>query len=124
MNSNLTHVLVAAALALLAASPTFAKCTVTLKMTNGNSEKITVLGADSQSRVNGGTWSKMSFQNTEIKAGDNTDVPWTANMSCGGSAKRDLRFKYQSAPNNAVFEELLDNIDLVPGGNVRVTLKH
>ena len=123
MNSNLKHILAAAAVALLAATPAIAKCTVTLKMTNGNREKITVPGADSQARVNGGTWSKMGFHNTPIKAGDNTDVPWTANMSCGGSAKRDLRFKDQSAPDNAVFEELPDNIDLVPGGDVRVTLK-
>jgi hypothetical protein len=35
-----------------------AKCTVTLKFTNNNSNEITMLGADSQARVNGGTWSK------------------------------------------------------------------
>ena len=121
MNASLRTL---AAVLALCAAPAFAKCTVTLKMTNGNGEKITVLGADSQSRVNGGLWSKMGFQNTAIKAGDSSDVPWTTNMSCGGSAKRDLRFKYQSAPNNAVFEELADNIDLVDGGNVKVTLKH
>ena len=124
MNSNLKHILAAAAVALLAATPAIAKCTVTLKMTNGNREKITVPGADSQARVNGGTWSKMNFQNTAITSGASADVPWTPNMSCSGNAKRDLRFKYQSAPNNAVFEEMVDNIDLVDGGNVRVTLKH
>jgi len=113
-----------AAAVALCTLPAFAKCNVTLKMTNGNGDKITVLGSDSQSRVNGGTWSKMSFQNTAIQAGDSADVPWTTNMSCGGSTKRDLRFKYQAAPNNAVFEEMVDNIDLSDGGSVRVTLKH
>jgi len=121
--SHSLRLLAAAAIA-LCALPAFAKCNVTLKMTNGNADKITVLGNDSQARVNGGTWSKMSFQNTAIKAGDQADVPWTTNMSCGGSAKRDLRFKYQVAPNNAVFEEMVDNIDISDGGSVRVTLKH
>jgi hypothetical protein len=108
----------------IAAAPVFAKCTVTLKMTNGNADKITVLGADSQARVNGGTWSKMNFQNTSIAAGDEADASWKTNMSCGGSALRDLRFKYQSAPSNTVYEEMVYNIDLVDGGSVRVTLKH
>jgi opacity protein-like surface antigen len=124
MKTFLKPALAAVLATLLTASPAFAKCTVTLKMSNGNGEKITVLGADSQARVNGGTWSKMGFSNTPIASGADADVPWTTNMSCGGSAKRDLRFKYQSAPNNAVFEEMVDNIDLVDGGNVRVTLKH
>jgi hypothetical protein len=112
------------ALLMAAGLPALAKCTVTLKLTNANGEKVTVLGNDSQARVNGGLWSKMGFQNTAIKAGDSSDVPWTTNMSCGGSAKRDLRFKYQAAPNNAVFEEMVDNIDLSDGGSVKVTLKH
>jgi len=109
--------------ALLAAAPAFAKCTVTLKITNDNDKKVTVLGNDSQARVNGGLWSKMGFQNTVIKAGESADVPWTTNMKCGGSAKRDLRFKYQE-PNNAVFEEMVNDIDISDGGTVRVKLKH
>lgn len=103
--------------------PASAKCTVTLKMTNGNAGHITVLGNDSQSRVNGGLWSKMSFTNTAIDGGQTRSVPWTTDLSCGGSAKRDLRFKYLKAANNQVFEEMVDNIDLSDGQTVRVTLK-
>ena len=117
-------VLTLACASLLAAAPVFAKCTVTLKMSNGNGEKITVLGDDSQSRVNGGFWSKMKFHNTPIAAGASAETPWSPDMSCCGSAKRDLRFKYQSAPSNAVFEEVLNNIDVVDGVAVHVTLKH
>jgi hypothetical protein len=108
---------------LLAAAPAFAKCTVTLKLKNSNDKKITVLGNDSQARVNGGLWSKMGFHNTVIKPGETADVPWTTNMKCGGSAKRDLRFKYQE-PNNSVFEEMVENIDISDGGTVKATLKH
>ncbi len=115
---------VALAALLLTAGAAHAKCTVTLKMTNGNGNRITVLGNDSQSRVNGLTWSKMGFSNTVIQAGAKADVPWTTNFSCGGSAKRDLRFKYQSAPNNQVFEEMVDNIDVTDGVPIAVTLKH
>jgi hypothetical protein len=105
-----------------AAGPAAAKCTVTLKMTNGEASTITVLGNDSQARVNGGLWSKMGFSNTAIAADATRSVPWTTNMSCGGSTKRDLRFKYQKG--NQVFEEMVDNIDLSDGGTVLVTLNN
>jgi hypothetical protein len=44
-------------------------------------------------------------------------------MSCGGSAKRDLRFKYQKLSNNQVYE-MVDSIELTDGGQVRVTLNN
>lgn len=107
-----------------AAWPAHAKCNVTLKLTNGNAAKITVLGEDSQARVNGGTWSKMNFQATAIPPGETRDVPWTTNMSCGGNAKRDLRFKYQQASNNNVYTELVENVQIDDGATERFTLKH
>jgi hypothetical protein len=113
-----------AAAVLAVAGPAAAKCTVTLKLTNGESGKITVLGNDSQARVNGGLWSKMGFSNVTIDAGDVRDVAWTTNFSCGGSAKRDLRFKYQKASDNQVLQEMVDNIDISDGGTVRVTLNN
>lgn len=51
---------------MLAAIPASAKCTVTLKFTNNDSHEITVLGSDSQARVNGGTYSKMNFQDVVL----------------------------------------------------------
>jgi hypothetical protein len=119
---NRSMLATAVALMVVAAGPVAAKCTVTLKMTNGEGSTITVLGNDSQSRVNGLTWSKMGFSNTTIGAGDTRSVPWTTNFSCGGSAKRDLRFKYQKG--NQVFEEMKDNLDISDGGTVFVTLNN
>lgn len=101
-----------------------AKCTVTLKLKNTNSGTITVLGDESQSRVNGLTWSKMNFSNTVIQAGQTRDVPWTTNFSCGGSAKRDLRFKYQQSGSNNIYEEMKDNVDIEDGLSYSVTLNH
>ena len=105
------------------AAPASAKCTVTLNFKNSNGDKITVRGNDSQARVNGGLWSKMGFHDTTIASGASAKVPWTTNMSCGGSAQRDLRFKYADDKNNLVFEEMVDNIDIADGQTVNVTLK-
>lgn len=58
-----------------------AKCTVTLQFTNNDSHKINILGNDSQSRVNGLTWSKMNFGNVEIEPGATRHASWTTNMS-------------------------------------------
>jgi hypothetical protein len=112
------------ALMLAASLPAAAKCTVTLAFTNGEGTEITVLGDESQSRVNGGLWSKMSFSNAKLAAGQSRHVPWTPDLSCGGNAKRDLRFKYQKSSNNQIYEEMVDNIDLVDGSSVRVTLNN
>jgi hypothetical protein len=121
---RLLAALAAAVLALTAGQPAHAKCNVTLKLTNGNGAKITVLGDDSQARVNGGTWSKMNFQATQIPPGETRDVPWNTNMSCGGNAKRDLRFRYQQANNNNVYTELIENVQIDDGATERFTLKN
>ncbi|MBS0445324.1 MAG: hypothetical protein JSR59_05160 [Proteobacteria bacterium] len=123
--TTLRHVIAAigTSVCLAAAAPAMAKCTVTLKFKNANADKVTVRGDDSQSRVNGGWWSKMDFSNTTIAAGATGSVPWTTDMSCSGNAKRDLRFKYEDDKNNQVFEEMIDNIDLADGQTVDVTLK-
>jgi hypothetical protein len=92
-----------------------AKCTVTLKFTNNESHEITVLGNDSQARVNGGTWSKMGFHNVTIQPGDTGNTSWTTNMSCGGSAKRDLRFKFQDSGDSNIYEKMIDNVDIDDG---------
>lgn len=100
---------------LLAVGEASAKCTVTLKFTNNNADAITMLGNDSQARVNGGTWSKMNFNDLTLQPGATDSRSWTTNMSCGGSAKRDLRFKYLDSGNSVKYEELVDNIDIDDG---------
>jgi hypothetical protein len=92
-----------------------AKCTVTLKFTNNDSHEVTMLGNDSQSRVNFGTWSKMGFANVVIQPGATASTSWTTNMSCGGSAKRDLRFKFQDSGDSNKYEKMVDNVDIDDG---------
>lgn len=115
------------AFAAMLALPTLeaaAKCTVTLKFVNKNSKDATALGAKSQSRINGGLWSKMNFSNVTVKPGQSKTVPWTLKMSCGGSKKRDLRIKYQESGTNQIYQENVDNIDIEDGLTYTVTLKH
>jgi len=125
MSSILRSLLAGLGCAVLVAagSPAFAICTVTLKFKNDNGDAVTVRGDDSQARVNGGLWSKMGFPDTEIQAGATASVPWKTNMSCGGNAQRDLRFKYAEDSSNKVFEEMVNNIDIADGQTVNVTLK-
>jgi hypothetical protein len=92
-----------------------AKCTVTLKFTDNDTHAITVLGNDSQARVNGGTWSKMGFHNVTIQPGATGNTSFTTNMSCGGSAKRDLRFKFQDSGDSNIYEKMVDNVDIDDG---------
>ena len=100
---------------MLAAVPASAKCTVTLKFTNNDTHDIKVLGNDSQARVNGGTWSKMNFQDLDLAPGATGNRSWTTNMSCGGHAKRDLRFKYQDTGDNDKYEKMITNVDIDDG---------
>jgi hypothetical protein len=96
---------------LLAAVPAGAKCTVTLKFTNNDTHEVTVLGNDSQARVNGGTYSKMDFQDVVLAPGATGTTSWTTNMSCGGHAKRDLA----STGNNDKYEKMVANVDIDDG---------
>jgi hypothetical protein len=100
---------------LLASIPASAKCTVTLKFTNNDSHEITVLGDDSQARVNGGTYAKMNFQNVVLAPGATGSTSWTTNMSCGGHAKRDLRFKYRDSSDNDKYEKMVADVDIDDG---------
>ena len=100
---------------LLAAVPASAKCTVTLKFTNHDTHEITVLGNDSRARINGGTYSKMDFQDVVLAPGASGTTSWTTNMSCGGHAKRDLRFKFRDAGNSDKYEKMVANVDIDDG---------
>jgi hypothetical protein len=100
---------------MLAASQASAKCTVTLKFKNNDNHKVTMLGNKSKARVNGGTWSKMNFNNVAIKPGEVGSTSWTTNMSCAGNAKRDMRFKYQDGGDSNIYEKLVDNVNIEDG---------
>jgi len=100
---------------LLAGVSGYAKCTVTLKFTNNDTHEITVLGNDSQARVNGGLYSKMGFQNVVLAPGATGVASWTTNMSCGGHAKRDLRFRYQDSGDSNTYEKMVANVDIDDG---------
>ena len=102
-------------LMLVAATGASAKCTVTLKFTNNDAHEITVLGNDSQSRVNGLTWSKMGFNDVTVQPGATSNATWTTNMSCGGNAKRDLRFKYQDSGDGNKYQKTVNNVDIEDG---------
>lgn len=100
---------------LFSAAEASAKCTVTLKFLNNDTHDITMLGNESQARVNGGTWSKMSFNNVVIKPGATGSTSWTTNMSCGGNAKRDLRLKYQDSGDGNTYPRMVDNVNIDDG---------
>jgi hypothetical protein len=118
-----TLALAAVALTALAGSAA-AKCTLTLKLKNQNAAAITVLGSESQVKVNGGTWSKMQFNNVVVQPGATGTATWTTNMSCGGNAKRDFRIKYSDQGDNAQYQENFDNIDIHDGQTLNFTLEH
>ena len=92
-----------------------AKCTVTLEFTNNDTHQITVLGSDSQARVNGGLWSKMGFGKVTLDPGKTGNASWTTNMSCSGHAKRDLRFKFQDSGDSNIYEKMVNDVDIDDG---------
>jgi hypothetical protein len=103
-----------------------AKCTLTLKFRNDNpSHTIKVLGAESQVRVNGGTWSKMQFNDATVTTGQTESRSWTTNMSCSGNAKRDFRIKFEDTDNNVVYSDTdKSNIDIHDGQELTFYLKN
>lgn len=104
------------ALGSLAAASAEAKCTLTLKFNNNDPHTITVLGSESQARVNGGTWSKMRFNNVTVEPGQSKTTSWTTNMSCGGKAKRDFRIKFEDHDNNVIYSNTAKNdVDIYDG---------
>ena len=109
---------------LFAATGASAKCTVTLKFTNNDAHEITVLGNDSQSRVNGLTWSKMGFNDVTVQPGATSNATWTTNMSCGGNAKRDLRFKYQDSGDGNKYQKTVNNVDIDDGLTYSYSIKN
>jgi hypothetical protein len=115
MNSRSRLTLILSSVLLFAASGAHAKCTVTLKFTNNDTHEITILGNDSQARINGLTWSKMSFNDVTLQPGATGNATWTTNQSCGGNAKRDLRFKYQDAGDGNKYQKTVNNVDIEDG---------
>jgi hypothetical protein len=109
---------------LLAAGTASAKCTVTLKFTNNDTHTITVFGDDSQARINGLTWSKMGFNDVTLEPGQTRNTTWTLNQSCGGQAKRDLRFKFQDNGDNNKYQKNVDNLDVTDGATYSYTFKN
>ncbi len=109
---------------LMTATAASAKCTVTLKFTNNDAHEITVLGNDSQSRVNGLTWSKMGFNDVTVQPGATSNATWTTNMSCGGNAKRDLRFKYQDSGDGNKYQKTVNNVDIEDGLTYSYSIKN
>lgn len=102
-----------------------AKCTLTLKFTNNNANKITVLGSESQGRVNGGTWAAMDFNNVTLDPGASGSAAYTTKLACGGHAKRDFRIRYEDKGNNVIYMDTSKNdIDVYDGQTLTWTLKH
>ena len=108
---------------LLAAAGAHAKCTVTLKFVNNDTHAITVLGNQSQSRINGLTWSKMSFNNVSLDPGATGTASWTTNQSCSGNAKRDLRFFFNDESDGVNYSTTFDNRDIDDGLTYTFPLK-
>ena len=113
-----------AGVVLLCSTEASAKCTVTFKFTNKDTHKITMLGSDSQARVNGLTWSKMNFNNVTIEPGKTGNATWTTNMSCGGNSKRDFRFKFQDSGDGNKYQESVDNVDIEDGLEYKYNIKN
>jgi hypothetical protein len=112
----------AAALSLVPSA--HAKCTVTLKFTNNDTHDINILGNDSQARINGLTWSTMGFNDAGLKPGATGNASWTTNQSCGGHAKRDLRFKFQDTGDSNIYEKDVNNVDIDKGLTYSYTIKN
>lgn len=100
----------------LSASAAMAKCTLTLEFKNTGSAQIRVIGSESQVRVNGGTWSKMNFNDVTLASGEQKVSSWTTNMSCSGNSKRDFRIKFENTATNVIFSNTAKNdIDITDG---------
>lgn len=123
---NRLSIITLSSVLLLAAAGAQAKCTVTLRFTNTDAHEITIFGNDSQARINGLTWSKMSFNDVTLAPGASGNATWTTNQSCGGNAKRDLRFRFKdSAPNDgSKYSEVFENIDIEDGETYRFDIKN
>lgn len=115
--------LVLSGVLLLAASGAHAKCTVTLKFVNNDTHAITVLGNQSQSRINGLTWAKMSFSNVSLDPGATGTASWTTNQACSGNAKRDLRFFFNDESDGVNYSTVFDNRDIDDGLTYTFALK-
>ena len=124
MNTRTLLAISLSSVLLLAASTASAKCTVTLKFTNNDTHAITIFGNDSQSRINGLTWSKMGFNDVTLQPGQTGNATWTTNQSCGGNAKRDLRFKYQDDGDNNTYQKTVNNLDVNDGATYSYTFKN
>ena len=109
---------------LLVGGPALAKCTLTVEFTNTGPNKITVLGGESQVRVNGGTWSKMNFNNVTLDPGRTGTSSWTTNMSCSGGSKRDFRIKFEDKVTNVIYSNTNKNdVDIYDGQQLHWDLK-
>jgi hypothetical protein len=115
MNPRSRLTLILSSVLLLGASGAHAKCTVTLKFTNSDTHEITILGNDSQVRINGLTWSKMAFNDVKLQPGATGNATWTTNQSCGGNSKRDLRFKFQDSGDGNKYQKTVNNVDIEDG---------
>jgi hypothetical protein len=109
---------------MLATAAANAKCTVTLKFTNNDTHEITIYGNDSQSRVNGLTWSKMGFNDVKLQPGATANATWTTNFSCGGNAKRDLRFSFKDTGDNQTYRKTENNLNVNDGDSYSFTFKN
>jgi hypothetical protein len=124
MNPRSRFTLITAGALLLAATGVHAKCTVTLKFTNNDTHEITILGNDSQARINGLTWAKMSFNDVTLQPGATGNATWTTNQACSGNAKRDLRFKFQDAGDGNKYQKTVNNLDVEDGLTYSYTFKN
>ena len=116
--------MVVASVLTIGAQQASAKCNITLKFRNNNASKITMLGAESQARVNGGTWSKMNFQDVSVDPGQTVPTSWKTNMSCNGNSLRDLRLKYRDTGDNIKYTELYEDHDFDDGDTVTIDVEH
>lgn len=57
----------------------------------------------------------MNFQNVAVAPCATQSTSWTTNMSCGGHAKRDLRFKFRDEGDNDKYEKMISNVDIDDG---------
>ncbi len=124
MNNRSLLALSLSTMMMFAAATASAKCTVTLRFTNTDTHAITIYGNDSQSRVNGLTWSKMGFNDVTLQPGATANATWTTNFSCGGKAKRDLRFSYQDSGDNNTYQKTVNNLDVNDGSTYSYTFKN
>lgn len=125
MSTKRIAICAATLLSLLWSNSALAACTLTLRFTNYDSHRLTVLGSESQVRVNGGTWSKMNFNNVSLAPGETKTASWTSNMSCGGGAKRDFRIRFEDTGDNAMYSNAnKTDIDIYDGQTLTWVLQN